>query len=337
MVLVASSIGVAGAGQGGTHYQVVRYTTLRPVVISAVNAQTGQPGLCLTLTNAGDKTVTSMTLSATYLDSRGKADQTVDVRTVSARYLSGVLYKSECISLTRTAIAYAAVIVLSVQHLTFEDGTTVDAGVAAAGSAPAQPAHVASASESAGATALKAQLKTAQAAVDSFRVDLSMTSGLAGLITVTDHEKHLHMHLGLPVSGLALDWYTVDGVLYRNEGKGWVKQSNGNAHPLVMDQAFDDATTLTLLPDVFENGVAYGAFTMDLVISATPGAQRVTPMTASCSYDKATHLMHGCVASGLVQKYSGFNDPANVVTLPEGLATAVDATPPSTPAVSPKR
>jgi hypothetical protein len=74
---------------------------------------------------------------------------------------------------------------------------------------------------------------------------------------VADGGKRAYTHLGL--KAISLDWYAVDGYLYRKTAAGWVKSRMGDGHPAVLDGAFDDDPVMKPLPDVTDRGTSYGA------------------------------------------------------------------------------
>jgi hypothetical protein len=188
--------------------------------------------------------------------------------------------------------------------------------------------------------AIQAKMKAAQAAVQSFRMQIS-APGTAGVATVFNNPKRMHMQLS---SGpLTIEMYIADGYAYQNIGNtGWKKQLLPAGAALVdIQRAFDGKTVFAVAPDVTDGGVTYGAITMQLAAAPVPGAPAAPPLTITCSYDKQSYLMHACGSTYATETFSGYDDPANVVTLPPELTTATDAgpmmphAPPPSPAASP--
>jgi hypothetical protein len=103
-----------------------------------------------------------------------------------------------------------------------------------------------------------------------------------------------------------------------------VKRRVGGSSVILVDGAFDDQTVLTSIADVSDNGQMYGAFTMQLAVATLPGGPPSTKRSYVCSYDKQTYRFHSCSDTHETQIFSAYNDPANIVTLPDALSSATD-------------
>ncbi len=181
--------------------------------------------------------------------------------------------------------------------------------------------------------AIQAKMKAAQGAVHSFRMQIS-GPGMTGVATIFNSPKRMHMQMA---SGpLTIEMYVSDGYAYQNIGKsGWKKQQLPAGSALVdIQRAFDGSTVFAVAPDVTDGGVTYGAISMQLSAVSVPGAPSTPPLTITCSYDKQSYLMHACTSPYATETFSGYDDPANAVSIPPELATAVDAGPVIPPAAS---
>jgi hypothetical protein len=177
------------------------------------------------------------------------------------------------------------------------------------------------------AAAIQAKMKAAQAAVQSFRMQIS-APGTTGIATIFNNPKRMHMRMA---SGpMTVEMYIADGYVYQNiANTGWKKQLLPAGAALVdIQRAFDGNTAFSVAPDVTDGGVTYGAITLQLSAAPVPGAPPAPPLTITCSYDKQSYLMHACTSTYATETFSGYDDPANVVTLPPELATAIDTGPP---------
>jgi hypothetical protein len=183
------------------------------------------------------------------------------------------------------------------------------------------------------------QMRSAMAAVQSFRMQIT-APGATGVATVMTKPMRLHMQMA---SGpLTIEMYSADGYLYQNIAKsGWKKQRLPDGAAVIdVQRALDGSTTFAPAADVVDGGVSYGALAMTIPVATIPGAPAGAPITLTCSYDKKTLLMHACSTPLATETFSGYNDPANDVTLPPDLASAVDAGPvlpvaPAAPSASP--
>jgi len=93
-----------------------------------------------------------------------------------------------------------------------------------------------------------------------------------------------------------------------------------------MVRALTDAVHMTVGPDVTEDGVTYGELLVVTDAGMLPGT--TTPsMNLTCRYEKKTFLMHDCKTDIFTERFTGYDDPANVIVLPADAAAAVDGGP----------
>jgi hypothetical protein len=179
-------------------------------------------------------------------------------------------------------------------------------------------------------------LKTATAAVHSFRIDVSVTAmGMNMSTSMTIIREPVRMHM-LTKGPFLMEMFVSDGFLYMHIGTAaWTKQQLPAASTsLDMMRAITSAVHTTVGPDVTEDGVTYGSLDVQADAGAVPGVP-LPAMTLSCRYDKQTYLMHDCKTDLFTENFSGYNDPANVVVLPADAAGAVAGPPLALPAPSP--
>ena len=172
-----------------------------------------------------------------------------------------------------------------------------------------------------------AQMKAAQAGVQSFRMQLTSPAGMSGIGTFVTSPKRMHMEIA--TGPVTIEMYVSDGYSYQNIAKsGWKKQALPPDAALVdIARAFDGKTAFIAAPDVVDAGITYGSVTMQLANAPIAGVPPSPPLTITCSYDKKTMLMHVCTSPFATETFLGYNDPANAITLPPELATAVDVGP----------
>jgi len=179
----------------------------------------------------------------------------------------------------------------------------------------------------AGQPTVAAQMKAAQAGVQSFRMQLTSPAGMSGIGTFVTSPKRMHMEIA--TGPITIEMYVSDGYSYQNIAKsGWKKQALPPDAALVdVARAFDGNTAFIAAPDVVDAGITYGSITMQLANAPIAGVPASPPLTITCSYDKKTMLMHVCTSPFATETFLGYNDPANVISLPPELATAVDVGP----------
>lgn len=178
------------------------------------------------------------------------------------------------------------------------------------------------------ATSLSAKVDQAITAAASYRVTVAGPSGLAIDIVSVGRDR-LRVHA--TSAGTTSDSVVIGTAMYYRGANGaWAAA----AVPPVKAQRKNllymaaPGTKLEPLGDRSDGGVTYGAFG-----SLALGNGGV-PATMECTYDKATFLPHACTVvmqslpAPLHVVYDRWNDAANVVEAPPGVA-------PPTPAPSP--
>jgi hypothetical protein len=133
-----------------------------------------------------------------------------------------------------------------------------------------------------------------------------------------------------------MEMYLVGAFAYQRVGTSdWQKRSLPPDRALVDIQGeLVDATQLTSIPDVVDGGVTYGAVRLSSNTASVPGAPNVGPLTLTCTYNKTTFLLHACTSPAITESFDAYNDPVNVVTLPDALSALPDAGPIVPPASS---
>jgi hypothetical protein len=175
--------------------------------------------------------------------------------------------------------------------------------------------------------ALSAKIDQAIGAATSYHVAVNGPGLLLDILEV----GHDRVRVQSTVGGTTTESVVIGTAMYyHGPNTGWaaaavpvVKRPRKN----LLYMAAPD-TKLEPLADRAENGVTYGAFG-----SLALGNGGV-PATMECTYDKATFLPHGCtivmqsLSAPLHVVYDRWNDVANVIDPPPGIA-------PPTPAPSP--
>ena len=187
---------------------------------------------------------------------------------------------------------------------------------------PAQPAR------SDDLESVRSAMKTASAALHSFRIEVAvsmMGMSISTVTTIVREPARLHMVTTGPMS---MEMYVVDGFLYTHLGStAWQKREMPpHGAQLDMVRALTDAVHMTVGPDVTEDGVTYGELLVVTDAGMLPGT--TTPsMNQTCRYEKKTFLMHDCKTDIFTERFTGYDDPANVIVLPADAAAAVDGGP----------
>jgi hypothetical protein len=179
------------------------------------------------------------------------------------------------------------------------------------------------------AAALSAKVDQAISAASSYRVTVAGPNGLALDILTVGHDR---VRVQSNAGGTASERVVVGTAMYFHEaGSPWtaveisaIKRARKN---LLYMGAPD--TKLEPLPDRNDAGVAYGAFGSFAVGNGG------VPATMECTYDKATYRPRACTVvlqmlpAPLRVTYDKWNDPANVVEPPPGVAPPTPAPAPS--------
>jgi hypothetical protein len=190
-------------------------------------------------------------------------------------------------------------------------------------SAGAQPARADD------AATVQALMRAASEKVHSVRMQISSPIGMTGISTVV--REPLRMHMEMATGPIKIEMYAADGYFYQRIGDTqWQKRAMPDIASTVgidFTRLMANSTQFTLGPDVTENGTTYGTLNTVIKTDAIAGAPLPPALTLNCSYDKKTYLTHTCTNALITETFVGYDDPANVVTLPPDLANAVDAGP----------
>ncbi len=170
------------------------------------------------------------------------------------------------------------------------------------------------------------KLVAAMAKMNSYRMQLSSTSGMAGTITVVLPTKRTKAMVAM--GPMMTEMVSADGKMYvRLNGADWraVDVPGGNFSDMAL-KTMADPSKLRILPDRVESGTTVGVY--ELTPSLPPGAPASTPMSPlTCTYDKTTYLPRSCTFQNMTQTFEGWNDPANVVDVPVVASPAPAASP----------
>lgn len=163
------------------------------------------------------------------------------------------------------------------------------------------------------ATDLMAKAEVAQKAVQSFVLTMS---GPRGIVVTTTYVAPGKTHGTTVFGSITSDTYVADGVMYlRINGGPWQSRpfdpatAAAHIHPIAPD------AKRTLLPDVADGAVTYGAIKVETGPVTLHGVA-VPASIMTCTFDKATLLLHECKTPQATLTYSRYNDPANVVEVP---------------------
>ena len=160
-----------------------------------------------------------------------------------------------------------------------------------------------------------AKITAAMAKMNSFRMQLSSTSGMGGTITIVGPTKR--MKAVIAMGSMMTEMVSADGHMYaRMNGADWrVVDSPGGTMGDLALRSMSDPSKFRILPDRVENGTTVGVY--ELTLTLPPGMPASSPMPPmSCTYDKTTYLPRTCTFQTMTQTFEGWNDPANVVDIP---------------------
>ena len=172
------------------------------------------------------------------------------------------------------------------------------------------------------------KIAAAMAKVNSFRLQMSSTNGMAGTITVLVPAKRTKALVAM--GPMTSEVVMADGRMYvRMNGGDWRVNDTlpgGNFADAALKQLSDPAK-FRVLPDRVENGTTVGVF--EIPPPQPPGAPApsATATPIACTYDKTTYLPRSCAFQTMTQTFEGWNDPANVVDVPVVASPAPAASP----------
>jgi hypothetical protein len=103
-----------------------------------------------------------------------------------------------------------------------------------------------------------------------------------------------------------------------------VKSGSGTTTTLAGSQTCPQAETrVSILPDRNIAGSVYGAIRIGLTGDAPAAGVPMTSATdRDCTYDKATYLLHDCMAGPLLMTFDRYGDARNEIVVPSEAANA---------------
>ena len=178
---------------------------------------------------------------------------------------------------------------------------------------------------------LKAKMTAAMQPIVSMRLTVQSPYGATGQMIVILRPA-TQMKMVMAVGPMNLEQYISGGFAYTRINGAWQKRAlPSTTQALAFAHMITSDSTVTLVPDKTEDGIAFGALSFTMTTPfAFPGAPPT--MALACTYDKKTFLMHRCANEMATITYAGFNDPANVVVLPDDAKNAPEGAPIALPA-----
>jgi hypothetical protein len=171
------------------------------------------------------------------------------------------------------------------------------------------------------------KIVAAMAKMNSYRMQLSSSNGMAGTITVVVPTKRTKAMVAM--GPMMTEMVSADGKMYvRLNGAEWrtVDAPGGGTFSDMALKTMADPSKLRILPDRVENGTTVGVYEMTPVLPpGAPASTQMSPLT--CTYDKTTYLPRSCTFQTMTQTFEGWNDPANTVDVPVIASPAPAASP----------
>lgn len=171
---------------------------------------------------------------------------------------------------------------------------------------------------------IPARLRTAVNGVSSFVVELRLTNvrGVGANYTfVMPNSAKGELRFGQT----SVESYAIDGMVYVHvPDGGWQKTKfDGSAAPVNYLKIIE-SPDITLLPDRRVKRITVGVFAARALLPETlaPSAHLVSQPIV-CAYDKASYLIQTCTTASVTMTFGKYNDPGNVVTLPDAAKNAV--------------
>ena len=171
------------------------------------------------------------------------------------------------------------------------------------------------------------KIAAAMSKVNSFRMQISSATGMAGTIVVSIPQKRSKATIAM--GPMISDVVMADGRMYgRINGADWhvsdVPQGAGFGDTALKEMV--DPASIRVLPDRVENGTTVGVYEMTPTLPpGAPPSAGTGPVT--CTYDKTTYLPRTCRFQTMTQTFEGWNDPANVIDVPVVASPAPAASP----------
>lgn len=156
--------------------------------------------------------------------------------------------------------------------------------------------------------AVRAKVAAAMTAAKSFVVTTSAATGMTGTMTFVAPNLY---HSAVVFNRVRRDVVLAGSVAYMSEDDGHTYRKVSAPPELVAAQAELRALPVDkLLPDKVVNGKTWGQFA-----TSSGGPEKDQQLT--CTYDKATYRVGTCSNAGLLLGFSRYDDPTNVVNVPE--------------------
>ncbi len=157
-------------------------------------------------------------------------------------------------------------------------------------------------------TAVRAKIAAAMTAAKSFVVTTSAATGMTGTMTFVAPNLY---HSAVVFNRVRRDVVLVGAVAYMSEDDGHTYRKVAAPPELISAQAEMRAPPVDkLLPDKVVNAKTWGQFA-----TSSGGPEKDQPLT--CTYDKTTYRVGICSNAGLLLAFSRYDDPTNVVIVPE--------------------
>jgi len=131
-----------------------------------------------------------------------------------------------------------------------------------------------------------------------------------GLSTTTVFVAPDRTKTSVAIAGQTRDIVTIGEAVYISSNGGPFEKRTSPA-VLAQIKALSDVSISAIVPDVTVGGVSYGAYQ---TVVDVPGV----PITLTCTYDKKTYLPVKCSSDALVQTFGNYDDPKNVIEIPQG-------------------
>jgi hypothetical protein len=157
---------------------------------------------------------------------------------------------------------------------------------------------------------VRAKVQTAMQTVKSFVVSTTASTGFTVTMTFVAPDRY---HSVLNYNGTARDVVLVGPIAYVSSDGGAYRKVDAPPEVIAAQSQLRNVPVDQILPDRIAGGTAYGAFS-----TTSAGPQKDQHLI--CSYDKRTYRVTQCSNEGLALTFSRYDDPANAVAIPAGIA-----------------
>jgi hypothetical protein len=155
---------------------------------------------------------------------------------------------------------------------------------------------------------VRAKIAAAMTAAKSFVVTTSAATGMTGTMTFVAPNLY---HSAVVFNRVRRDVVMVGATAYISEDDGRTFRKVAAPPELVAAQAELRAVPVDrLLPDKVNGSKTWGQFA-----TSSGGPEKDQQLT--CTYDKTTFRIASCANAGLLLGFSRYDDPTNVVNVPE--------------------